>query len=100
MPRWSCVDDADLDAAVQTTVYDEFPTRFTGAARAVTAADPTVEGTLIGPVVNDAQLATLKAEDEAHAAFGGERNSGLGRFNGGWAIDEFTTSHTIGVTRI
>ncbi|QCQ93266.1 aldehyde dehydrogenase family protein [Rhodococcus sp. SGAir0479] len=39
-------------------------------------------------------------QDEAHVAFGGERNSGLGRFNGEWAIEEFTTDHTIGVTRL
>ena len=36
-------------------------------------------------------------QDEAHIAFGGEKNSGLGRFNGEWAIDEFTTDHTISV---
>lgn len=33
--------------------------------------------------------------DEPHMAFGGERNSGLGRFNGDWAIEEFTTNHRI-----
>ncbi len=27
--------------------------------------------------------------------FGGERNSGIGRFNGRWAIDAFTTDHWI-----
>ncbi len=217
------LDDADLDAAVeaavvgsflhsgqicmavnriivQAPVYDEFLDRFTAAARAVPAGDPTTEGTVIGPVVNDSQLKTitdkiaraksegaravvagevegrvvpahvfadvtpdmeiareeifgplvavLSADDEAHAlelandhafglsssvftqdldrgvrfghgvkagmtfvnempiqdeshvAFGGERNSGLGRFNGDWAIDEFTTNHTIGITRL
>ncbi|MBX7483002.1 aldehyde dehydrogenase family protein [Qipengyuania qiaonensis] len=35
--------------------------------------------------------------DEANAPFGGERNSGLGRFNGDWAIEEFTTDHWITV---
>jgi aldehyde dehydrogenase (NAD+) len=217
------LDDADLDKAVeaavvgsflhsgqicmavnriivQAPVHDEFVARFTEAARAVPTGDPSAEGTLIGPVVNDSQLETLKAkiatareqgaravvegepdgrvvpahvfvnvtpdmeiareeifgplvgilkaddeahalelandhvfglsssvftqdldrgvrfghgvkagmtfvnempiQDEAHVAFGGERNSGLGRFNGDWAIDEFTTSHTIGVTRL
>ena len=33
----------------------------------------------------------MTVQDEAHVAFGGERNSGLGRFNGAWAVDEFTT---------
>lgn len=39
-------------------------------------------------------------QDESHAAFGGEGNSGLGRFNGDWAIAEFTTDRTIGVLRL
>ncbi|QCU77038.1 aldehyde dehydrogenase family protein [Citricoccus sp. SGAir0253] len=217
------LDDADVDAAVgqavpgaflhsgqicmsvnriivQAPVYDEFLAKFTAAASAVPFGDPSAEGTLVGPVVNDSQLeglkkkiagakdagatvavsgeiagrvvpphvfadvtpdmeiareeifgpmvAILKAEDEehalelandhvyglssavftqdldrgvrfaqrvkagmtfvnemtvqdeAHVAFGGERNSGLGRFNGEWAIEEFTTAHTIGVTRL
>lgn len=42
----------------------------------------------------------MPVQDEAHIAFGGERNSGIGRFNGEWAIREFTTDHTIGFTRI
>lgn len=42
----------------------------------------------------------MPVQDEAHIAFGGERNSGLGRFNGDWAITEFTTDHTIGFTRL
>ncbi|AGF71184.1 aldehyde dehydrogenase family protein [Corynebacterium halotolerans] len=42
----------------------------------------------------------MTVQDEAHVAFGGERNSGLGRFNGEWAIEEFTTDHTIGVTQL
>ncbi|WP_252314944.1 aldehyde dehydrogenase family protein [Sinobaca sp. H24] len=35
--------------------------------------------------------------DEAHVAFGGEKDSGLGRFGGEWVIDKFTTVKTIGV---
>lgn len=42
----------------------------------------------------------MTVQDEAHVAFGGERNSGLGRFNGDWAIEEFTTTQTIGVKRL
>ena len=217
------LDDADLDAAVgqavpgtflhsgqicmsvnriivQAPVYDEFVAKFTAAAQGVKYGDPAAEGTLVGPVVNDSQLAGLKkkiagaqdagatvavsgdingrvvpphvftdvtadmeiareeifgpmvavlkaedeehalalandhvyglssavftqdldrgvrfaqrvkagmtfvnemtVQDEAHVAFGGERNSGLGRFNGEWAIEEFTTAHTIGVKRL
>ena len=37
--------------------------------------------------------------DEPNTAFGGEKGSGIGRFGGEWAIDEFTTDHWIGVQR-
>ncbi|WP_150237529.1 aldehyde dehydrogenase family protein [Nocardiopsis quinghaiensis] len=40
--------------------------------------------------VNDSTL-----NDEANTAFGGENHSGLGRFGGDWAIEEFTTDHWI-----
>lgn len=39
----------------------------------------------------------VPVNDEANAPFGGEKNSGLGRFNGDWAIDEFTRDHWISV---
>ncbi|GHS79623.1 aldehyde dehydrogenase [Pseudomonas sp. PAGU 2196] len=39
----------------------------------------------------------IPVNDEAHAPFGGEKNSGLGRFNGDWAIEEFTTDHWVSV---
>ena len=29
--------------------------------------------------------------DEPHMPFGGEKDSGLGRFNGEWVLEEFTT---------
>jgi aldehyde dehydrogenase (NAD+) len=31
----------------------------------------------------------------ANTPFGGEKQSGLGRFGGEWAIDEFTTDHWV-----
>jgi aldehyde dehydrogenase (NAD+) len=39
----------------------------------------------------------MPVNDEAHVPFGGEKNSGLGRFNGDWAIEEFTTVQWISV---
>ncbi|GAB2793778.1 aldehyde dehydrogenase family protein [Halomonas shantousis] len=39
----------------------------------------------------------MATNDEPNAPFGGEKNSGIGRFNGDWAIDEFTTDHWITV---
>lgn len=44
--------------------------------------------------VNDIPVA-----DAVNVPFGGEKNSGLGRFNGDWAIDEFTTTQWVSVQR-
>jgi aldehyde dehydrogenase (NAD+) len=35
--------------------------------------------------------------DEPHVAFGGEKQSGYGRFGGQWALEEFTTDHLVSV---
>ena len=42
--------------------------------------------------VNDIPVADL-----ANAPFGGEKNSGIGRFNGDWLLEEMTTTHWITV---
>ena len=42
--------------------------------------------------VNDSPV-----NDLANCPFGGEKNSGVGRYNGQWAIEEFTTPHWISV---
>ena len=42
--------------------------------------------------VNDSPV-----NDLANRPFGGEKNSGLGRYNGWWAIEKFTTVHWITV---
>lgn len=39
----------------------------------------------------------ITVDDQPHAPFGGEKNSGLGRFNGHWIIDEFTRTHWVTV---
>ncbi|MGV8872565.1 MAG: aldehyde dehydrogenase family protein [Rhodococcus sp. (in: high G+C Gram-positive bacteria)] len=46
-----------------------------------------------------AHVNDIPVNDEAHVAFGGEKNSGLGRFNGDWAIEDFTTDQWISVQR-
>jgi aldehyde dehydrogenase (NAD+) len=42
--------------------------------------------------VNDSPV-----NDDANTAFGGEKGSGIGRFGGQWAVDEFTTDHWVSV---
>lgn len=37
----------------------------------------------------------ITVNDESNAPFGGEKNSGIGRFNGEWVLEEFTTAHWI-----
>ena len=37
----------------------------------------------------------MTVNDQPQAPFGGEKNSGLGRFNGRWIIEEFTRTHWV-----
>jgi aldehyde dehydrogenase (NAD+) len=39
----------------------------------------------------------ISVSDDPNTMFGGEKNSGLGRFNSGWIIQELTTDHWISV---
>lgn len=41
----------------------------------------------------------ITIHDYPHVMFGGEKNSGIGRFNGEWAIEEFTTDQFISIQR-
>jgi aldehyde dehydrogenase (NAD+) len=42
--------------------------------------------------VNDSPV-----NDVANCPFGGEKNSGLGRYNGQWSMEEFTTPHWVSI---
>ncbi|WP_309044177.1 aldehyde dehydrogenase family protein [Marinobacter sediminicola] len=46
-----------------------------------------------------AHVNDMPVNDEAHMPFGGEKNSGLGRFNGNWAIEEFSTVQWVSVQK-
>ncbi|MGM8898426.1 MULTISPECIES: aldehyde dehydrogenase family protein [unclassified Psychrobacter] len=37
----------------------------------------------------------ISVNDESNVPFGGEKNSGIGRFNGEWILEEFTRTHWI-----
>jgi aldehyde dehydrogenase (NAD+) len=39
----------------------------------------------------------VTANDYPNTPFGGEKNSGLGRFGGQWIIDELTRTHWISI---
>ncbi|WP_434287325.1 aldehyde dehydrogenase family protein [Celeribacter sp. SCSIO 80788] len=41
----------------------------------------------------------ITIHDYPHLMFGGEKNSGLGRFNGHWIVEEFTTDHLVTIQR-
>ncbi|MFF3036659.1 MULTISPECIES: aldehyde dehydrogenase family protein [Arthrobacter] len=45
--------------------------------------------------VGMAHVNDMPVHDEVHVAFGGVKNSGLGRFNGEWAVEEFTQDQTV-----
>lgn len=48
-----------------------------------------------GIVAGMTHINDMTVDDQPNAPFGGEKNSGLGRFNGEWAMDEFTRAHCI-----
>lgn len=48
-----------------------------------------------GIVAGMTHINDMTLDDQPNAPFGGEKNSGLGRFNGEWAIEEFTRAQWI-----
>ncbi|WP_407316430.1 aldehyde dehydrogenase family protein [Pseudomonas sp. nanlin1] len=48
-----------------------------------------------GIVAGMTHINDITIDDQPNAPFGGEKNSGLGRFNGHYAIDEFTRAHWV-----
>ena len=48
-----------------------------------------------GIVAGMTHINDITVDDQPNAPFGGEKNSGLGRFNGHYALDEFTRAHWV-----
>ncbi len=48
-----------------------------------------------GIIAGMTHINDITVDDQPNAPFGGEKNSGLGRFNGHYALDEFTRAHWI-----
>jgi aldehyde dehydrogenase (NAD+) len=48
-----------------------------------------------GIVAGMTHINGITVDDQPNAPFGGEKNSGLGRFNGEWVMEEFTSTHWI-----
>jgi aldehyde dehydrogenase (NAD+) len=49
----------------------------------------------MGLQVGMTHINDMTVADHAHTAWGGEKNSGLGRFNGEWVIEKFTRDQWI-----
>lgn len=48
-----------------------------------------------GIVAGMTHINDITVDDQPNAPFGGEKNSGLGRFNGHYAVEEFTRAHWV-----
>jgi acyl-CoA reductase-like NAD-dependent aldehyde dehydrogenase len=57
----------------------------------------TLTNTYTGETLLELALAGPENLDEPNTAFSGEKLSGLGRFGGRWALEEFTTEHWVSV---
>lgn len=71
-----------------------------GLSGAVITADPErgvrfARGIVAGMV----HVNSITVDDQVNAPFGGEKNSGLGRFNGEWVMEEFTRAQWITTRR-
>ena len=73
----------DTDYGLSSAVFTEDMERGVRFARRVRAGMTHVNDTTVN--------------DEPNTAFGGEKDSGIGRFGGVWAIEDFTTDHWVSV---
>jgi acyl-CoA reductase-like NAD-dependent aldehyde dehydrogenase len=69
-------------------ICDDFASKHVAKVASLPVGDPRAEDTVLGPLINAKQVATL--HDEPIVASGGEKRPGLGRLNGEWGLGEFT----------
>ncbi len=76
----------DTDAAIKAANDTEY-----GLSSALFTKDVT-KGRLLANKIEAGMchINGLTVADEPNAPFGGEKNSGIGRFNGKWVLEEFT----------
>ncbi len=53
----------------------------------------------LGLTVGMTHINDMTVADVPHTPFGGEKNSGFGRFGGDWIVDELTTQHWVTIRR-
>jgi len=87
--------DGEHDALriANDTTYGLSSAVFTGDAERGIAFALRVEAGMTH--VNDTTV-----HDDIHVAFGGEKQSGLGRFGGDWVLEDFTTQHWVSVQHV
>jgi len=85
-------DELDALRIANDTEYGLSSAVFTGDAERGVAFALQVEAGMTH--VNDSPL-----NEDPNTAFGGEKASGIGRFGGNWALEEFTTDHWISLQR-
>lgn len=85
-------DEADALRLANRTEYGLSSSVFTGDIERGVAFAKQVEAGMTH--VNDQPV-----NDSPFSPFGGEKNSGIGRFNGRWAVEAFTTDHWITIQR-
>ena len=83
-------DEADALRIANDTTYGLSSAVFTADLDRGIAFALTVEAGMTH--VNDTTV-----HDDVHVAFGGEKQSGLGRFGGEWVLDDFTTQHWVSI---
>lgn len=92
VPLISARDEADALAQANATEYGLTSALFSqNEARALAFADKLDVGMTH---IND-----ITVNASANNPFGGEKNSGMGRFGGDWILHEFTTDHWVTVQR-